>query len=55
LTTPEVRRLLTRLALVVPHAADHILRWSDWRRRHQATAKTCHYTRRLALLQQLQL
>jgi len=25
------------------------------RRRHQATAKTCHYTRRLALLQQLQL
>jgi hypothetical protein len=55
LTVPEVRHLLTRLVLVVPHATDHILGWSDWRRRHQAVAKVCHYNRRLALVQQLQL
>jgi hypothetical protein len=27
-----------------------VLAWSEWRRRHQATAKRCHYARRLAKL-----
>jgi hypothetical protein len=39
----------------VPHAADHILGWSNWRRRHQAQAKACHYQRRLTISRQLQL
>jgi hypothetical protein len=26
----------------------HRLRWSIWRRRHQARARTCHYRRQAA-------
>jgi SRSO17 transposase len=42
LTVPETRRLLTH---VLQHHGDlsHILRWSAWRRRHQARAKAGHY------------
>ena len=29
---------------------ESVLRWSQWRRRHQATARSCHYRRRLKLL-----
>ncbi|WP_439331967.1 IS701 family transposase [Nonomuraea deserti] len=46
LTLPEIRRLLAALTLTTTHTITDILRWSDWRRRHQATARHCHYQRR---------
>ena len=46
LTVPEVRRLLWRLVLARAPDAERALAWSEWRRRHQARAKRCHYKRR---------
>ncbi|MED7931958.1 transposase [Nonomuraea sp. LP-02] len=46
LTLPEIRRLPAALTLTTTHTITDILRWSDWRRRHQATARHCHYQRR---------
>lgn len=46
LTLNEIRRLFTRLLPNPPPLATHILRWSKWRRRHQAVARACHYRRR---------
>ncbi|WP_436838830.1 hypothetical protein [Nonomuraea cavernae] len=46
LTLPEIRRLLAALILTTTHTITNILRWSDWRRRHQATARHCHYQRK---------
>ncbi|HEY2286097.1 MAG TPA: hypothetical protein VGH88_10180 [Streptosporangiaceae bacterium] len=45
LTRHEIRRLLTGLTrqLAAPAAQ---LNWPRWRRRHQATARNCHYRRR---------
>ena len=51
LTVPEIRRLLAALGLaatISDDAADQLLAWSHWRRRHQAVARRCHYQRRLA-------
>lgn len=48
LTAPEVRRLLWRLVFGRRPPADHVLRWSRGRRRHQARAKQCHWSKRLA-------
>jgi SRSO17 transposase len=48
LTRNEIRRLFTSL-LHQPSPARHQLHWSRWRRRHQATARKCHYQRRRAL------
>lgn len=45
LTLPETRRLITAIQNRPPDL-DHILRWSIWRRRHQAQAKASHYQRR---------
>ena len=50
LTVPEVRRLLYRLIWRHHPTDESALRWSQWRRRHQATARQCHYRRRLKLL-----
>ena len=50
LTVPEVRRLLYRLIWRHHPTDESVLRWSRWRRRHQATAQRCHYRRRLKLL-----
>ena len=54
LTVPEVRRLLCRLLCRLVWATeplpDPVLRWSRWRRRHQARARRSHYRRRLQLL-----
>ena len=50
LTVPEVRRLLYRLIWRHHPTDESVLRWSQWRRRHQATARRCHYRRRLKLL-----
>ncbi len=48
LTRHEIRRLLTGLSrqLAAPAAQLH---WSRWRRKHQATARNCHYRRRAAI------
>jgi SRSO17 transposase len=48
LTRNEIRRLFTGL-LCRPRPARDQLHWSCWRRRHQATARNCHYQRRQAL------
>jgi len=45
LTCHEIRRLLTGLSQQ-PAAPAIQLHWSQWRRRHQATARACHYRRR---------
>jgi SRSO17 transposase len=45
LTRQEIRRLFTTLDQHPPPPAS-LLRWSRWRRRHQATAQACHYRRR---------
>ena len=47
LTRHEIRRLFTGLHQQPPAPAQQ-LRWSRWRRRHQATARRCHYQRRQA-------
>jgi hypothetical protein len=39
---------MVRLAAGYPAAA--VLRWSRWRRHHQAVARACHITRRRAAL-----
>ena len=51
LTCNEVQHLLP--ALLARSAGDHghRLRWSLWRRRHQARARTCHYRRQAAAWQ----
>ncbi|MDF5754611.1 IS701 family transposase [Spongiactinospora sp. TRM90649] len=46
LTMPEIRRLLAALVLSPRRSTAEVLRWSSWRRRHQATARHCHYQRR---------
>ena len=45
-TVPEVRTLLARLVWDRAPPPAHTLHWSQWRRRHQARAKRCHYQRR---------
>lgn len=49
LTRNEIRRLFTSLSQQ-PHAPGIQLHWSRWRRRHQATARACHYRRRTLTL-----
>jgi hypothetical protein len=48
LTCNEVQHLFA--ALLTRPAGDpgHRLRWSLWRRRHQARARICHYRRQAA-------
>jgi len=46
LTVPEVRRLLLLLAAPEDAEREHHLRWSLWRRRHQAVARRGHRARR---------
>jgi SRSO17 transposase len=46
LTLQEIRRILTHLLARPAHDLTQILRWSLWRRRHQAVARDCHYRRR---------
>jgi hypothetical protein len=46
LTTAEARRQFNLRTRVTREQAHH-QHWSDWRRAHQATARRCHYHRRL--------
>jgi hypothetical protein len=51
LTVCEIRRLLCLLVVHGrPERWEEALRWSVWRRRHQAEARRCHYKRRGVLL-----
>jgi len=45
LTCHEIRKLFAGLCQQPPAPATQ-LHWSRWRRRHQATARACHYRRR---------
>ncbi|MFJ5074950.1 IS701 family transposase [Streptomyces sp. NPDC088553] len=47
LTCNEIQRLFTTLTIRA-HDLAHRLRWSHWRRRHQARARDCHYRRQAA-------
>jgi hypothetical protein len=49
LTVNEIRRLHATFCRPA-HPAAHYLRWSAWRRRHQARARHCHYQRRRSRL-----
>jgi hypothetical protein len=51
-TCNEVQHLFTTLVTQPVADAAHRLRWSLWRRRHQARARTCHYRRQAAPGQQ---
>ncbi|MCB8900882.1 IS701 family transposase, partial [Streptomyces sp. CB02980] len=46
-TCTEIQRLFTTLTSRA-HDLAHRLRWSHWRRRHQARARDCHYRRQAA-------
>ena len=46
LTVGETRRLFS-LATRITRDREHHQHWSDWRRARQATARRCHYNRRL--------
>lgn len=48
LTCNEIQRLFIALVGRPVHAADHWLRWSHWRRRHQARSRASHYSRQAA-------
>jgi SRSO17 transposase len=48
LTCNEIQRLFTALISRPIRNTLHRLRWSAWRRRHQARARTCHYQRQAA-------
>ncbi len=42
----EFRRLFDALVVGATPTHERRLKWSTWRRRHQATARQCHYRRR---------
>ncbi|MGA5318754.1 IS701 family transposase [Streptomyces pseudogriseolus] len=46
LTVPEIRHLLAAVFNSPAVTAARLLNWSNWRRRHQATARRSHYRRR---------
>jgi hypothetical protein len=48
LSCNEVQHLFAALAARPAGDAGHRWRWSAWRRRHQARARTCHYRRQAA-------
>jgi SRSO17 transposase len=48
LTCNEIQHLFAVLLARPTGDRDHRLRWSVWRRRHQARARTCHYRRQAA-------
>jgi hypothetical protein len=49
LSVPEVRRLLVALVWQLTPDSNRVLRWSLWRRRHQARARRCHWRQRQRL------
>jgi SRSO17 transposase len=51
LTCNEIQHLFIALVLQPLSNAAHRLRWSEWRRRHQARSRTSHYRRQAATQQ----
>lgn len=51
ITVNELRRLFDALVIGRTATVEHILNWSIWRRKHQATARRCHYRRRSKALE----
>jgi hypothetical protein len=49
LTCNEIQHLFAAVLVQPTGDLAHRLRWSLWRRRHEARARTCHYRRRAAL------
>jgi hypothetical protein len=47
-TINEIRRLFDKLVLSRTPTRQSTWAWSIWRRKHQATARACHYRRRSA-------
>ncbi|UKJ63554.1 hypothetical protein H1Q78_18285 [Cellulosimicrobium cellulans] len=47
ITVAEARRLFNTLTCIAARSVEDALRWSTWRRRHQARARTAHYRRRI--------
>ena len=50
LSVPEIRHLLASVLRGGWQKLDHLLHWSDWRRRHQFLAQFFHYRKQNALL-----
>jgi SRSO17 transposase len=48
LTRNEIAHLAAALLPQPARPHGHLTRWSDWRRRHQHTARTCHYQHQAA-------
>ncbi|WTN78439.1 IS701 family transposase [Streptomyces sp. NBC_00624] len=48
LAVPEIRHLLAAAFNQPPQSTARLLHWSNWRRRHQTTARRSDYRRRLA-------
>ncbi|MEU9481123.1 hypothetical protein [Streptomyces sp. NPDC048191] len=48
LTCSEIARLFITLIAQRVHDTAHQLRWSHWRRRHQARSRASHYRRQAA-------
>lgn len=46
MTCNEIRRLLATAFLPHDRSSRHRMRWSHWRRHHQAAAELAHYKRR---------
>ncbi|VTS04808.1 Putative IS4 family transposase OS=Burkholderia phenoliruptrix BR3459a GN=BUPH_08527 PE=4 SV=1 [Tuwongella immobilis] len=44
----EVQKLLLKVVSSFLPAAEHVLAWSMWRRRHQHRSRQCHYQKRRA-------
>jgi hypothetical protein len=55
LSVAEIRRLFFRLLGKPSFSFAYYLAWSCWRRAHQALARLCHYKRRCAFANHLQL
>jgi len=46
MTLNELRRLFDACVIGKTATIEHTLKWSHWRRKHQAKARECHYRRR---------
>ena len=55
LTVPEIRCLIWWLVWRKVPTPEQVVRWSLWRRKHQAQAQRAHYKRTAAQQTQLQL
>jgi hypothetical protein len=50
LSSNEIRRLFNAVVGTTRAAINHVLYWSDWRRRRQEQARAAHYRKRLSAI-----